>query len=76
MMNKSNINKECIWDPDRDDLLTITQLRERTDFSTNDNAGLRQYHSNSRKWRRTKEPLDEGERGEWESWLKAQHLEN
>ena len=29
-----------------------------------------------RKWRRTKELLDEGERGEWKSWLKAQHSEN
>ena len=27
-----------------------------------------------RKWRRTKEPLDE--RGEWKSWLKTQHSEN
>ena len=26
--------------------------------------------------RRIKEPLDESERGEWKSWLKAQHLEN
>ena len=24
-----------------------------------------------RKWRRTKEPLDESERGEWKSWLKT-----
>ena len=29
-----------------------------------------------RKWRRTKEPLDASERGEWKSWLKAQHSEN
>ena len=29
-----------------------------------------------RKWRRTKELLDESERGEWESWLKAQRTEN
>ena len=29
-----------------------------------------------RKRRRTKEPLDESERGEWKSWLKIQHLEN
>ena len=29
-----------------------------------------------RKWRRTKEPLDESERGEWQSWLKTQHSEN
>ena len=35
----------------------------------------RSYHSNSRKWRGTKKPLDESERGEWKSWLKAQHLE-
>ena len=30
---------------------------------------------NGRKWR-TKETLDESERGEWKSWLKAQHSEN
>ena len=29
-----------------------------------------------RKWRILKEPLDETERGEWQSWLKAQHSEN
>ena len=29
-----------------------------------------------RKWRRTKEPLDESERVKWESWLKTQHSEN
>ena len=28
------------------------------------------------KWRRTKESLDESERGEWKSWLKVQHSEN
>ena len=26
--------------------------------------------------RRTEEPLDESERGEWKSWLKAQYSEN
>ena len=30
----------------------------------------RQYHSNGRKWRETKDLLDEGKRGEWKSWLK------
>ena len=30
----------------------------------------RWYHSNDRKWRGTKEPRDEDERGEWKSWLK------
>ena len=29
-----------------------------------------------RKQRRTKEPLDESEKGEWKSWLKAKHSEN
>ena len=24
----------------------------------------------------TKEPLDDGERGEWKSWLKTQHSKN
>ena len=34
------------------------------------------YHLYGRKQRRTKEPLDESERGEWKSWLKTQHSEN
>ena len=36
----------------------------------------RWHHPYGRKWRGTKEPLDEGERVEWKSWLKAQHSEN
>ena len=35
----------------------------------------RWHHPYGRKWR-TKEPLDESERGEWKSWLKAKHSEN
>ena len=31
---------------------------------------------NGRKQRRTKLPLDESERAEWQSWLKTQHSEN
>ena len=34
----------------------------------------RWYPSTGRKWRKTKEPLNEGERGDWKSWLEAQHL--
>ena len=30
-------------------------------------------HSNDRNWRGTKEPLDEGERGEWKSCLKTKY---
>ena len=33
-------------------------------------------HPNGRKWKETKKPLDEGERGEWKSQLKTQHSEN
>ena len=36
----------------------------------------RWHHPYGRKLRRTKEPLDEIEREEWKSWLKAQHSEN
>ena len=34
------------------------------------------YYAYGRKRRRTKELLDESERGEWKSWLKTQHSEN
>ena len=33
-------------------------------------------HYNGRKQRKTKEPFDESERGEWKSWFKTQHSEN
>ena len=37
------------------------------------NESIRRWsHFNDRKWKGTKDPLDEGERGEWESWLKIQ----
>ena len=34
------------------------------------------HHPYARKWRGTKEPLDESEIGQWKSWLKTQHSEN
>ena len=40
------------------------------------NFRCRWHHPYGRKWRGTKKPLDENERGEWKSWLKAQHSEN
>ena len=39
-------------------------------------ADTRCHHPYGRKPRRTKEPLDESERGECKRWLKAQHSEN
>ena len=38
-------------------------------------AGIIIAGENIRKWR-TEEPLDESEKGEWNSWLKNQHSEN
>ena len=39
-------------------------------------SDMQWHHPYGRKWRRTKEPLDESEKGEWKSWLKAQQSEN
>ena len=39
-------------------------------------SDMQWHHPYGRKWRRTKQPLDESERQEWKSWLKAQHSEN
>ena len=39
-------------------------------------SDIRWHNRYGKKQRRTKEPLDESERGEWKSWLTAQHLEN
>ena len=39
-------------------------------------SDIRWHHPYSRKWRGAKKPLDESERGEWKSWLKAQLSEN
>ena len=33
-------------------------------------------YKNGRKWRGTKEPVDNSERREWKSWLKTQHSKN
>ena len=37
-------------------------------------SDVRLYHSSGRKQRRTKESLDEGERGEGKSWVKTKNL--
>ena len=34
------------------------------------------HHTHGRKQKGTKEPLEEGERGKWKSWLKTQHSKN
>ena len=40
------------------------------------NLRCRRHHPYGRKWRGTEKPLDQSERGELKSWLKAQHSEN
>ena len=39
-------------------------------------SDMKMIPSNGRKWRGTKEPLDEGKKEEWKSWLKIQHSKN
>ena len=39
-------------------------------------SDMRWHHPYGRKWRGTKKPLDESEKGEWKCWLKGQHSEN
>ena len=50
--------------------IRLDQLKAGIQTDGRDVNNLR-YHSNSRKWKGTKEPLDEGERGEWKGWLKT-----
>ena len=46
------------------------KLESRLLGDINNHKYIRCYHSNGRKWRGTKESLDEGERGEWKTGLK------
>ena len=39
-------------------------------------SDMRWHYPYGRKWRGTKKPLDESERGEQKTWLEAQHSEN
>ena len=49
------------------------ELRSPGKISITSNMQITPYN---RKWRGTKEPLNEGERGEWKSCFKTQHSEN
>ena len=50
------------------------ELRLPGEISTT--SDMQMISLSCRKWRGTKEPLDEGERGQWKIWLKTQHLKN
>ena len=50
------------------------ELESRLPVEISITSVCRWHHPYGRKWRRTKEPLDESERGEWKSWLKVQKM--
>ena len=56
--------------------LAEAQAEIKTAGRNINNLICRWHHPYGRKQRRTEEPFDESERGEWKSWLKAQHSEN
>ena len=65
-----NLYAECvIWNATLDEGQAGIKIAGR---NTN-NQIYRCHHPKGKKRRGTEEPLDEGERGEWKSWLKAQH---
>ena len=51
------------------------KLESRLQGEISITSDMRMTHPYGRKWRGTKEPLDESER-EWKSWLKTQHSKN
>ena len=55
----------------------INKLRyaDDTTLIAENEEELKKKKKKERKWR-TKEPLNESEKGEWKSWLKVQHSEN
>ena len=52
------------------------ELESRLSGEISITSGMQMTTPYGRKWRGTKEPLDESERGEWKRWHKAQHSEN
>ena len=52
------------------------KLESRLQGEISITSDMQMTHAYGKKWRGTKGPLEESERGEWISWLKAQHSEN
>ena len=79
------VRQDCIWSPCLFNFYAEYIMKCQAGWSTSWNQDCRGkyqlpqicrwHHSYGRK-QRTKEPLDESERGEWKSWLKTQHSEN
>ena len=52
------------------------KLESRLPGEISTTSDMQMISPNRRKQRGTKEPLDDGEREEWKSWLDIQHSEN
>ena len=52
------------------------KLKSRLPGAISITSDIRRHHPCGRKQSGTKEPLDDSDRGEWNSWLKAQYSEN
>ena len=67
------VTKSQTWLSDWTELNTM--LNARLDESQ---AGIKtaRRNTNNLRYAEDKDPLDEGERGEWKSWLKTQHSKN
>ena len=80
------VRQWCILSPCLFNICRVHNVKCQAGWTTSWNQDCREkyqqpqicrwYHSNSRNWRGTKEPLDEDERGEWQNWLETQHSKN
>ena len=57
-------------------MANVYVVAKKQTWLTDTHTHTHTHHPNGRKWRGTKEPLDESERGERKSRLKAPHSEN
>ena len=58
------------------ELKTVQTLSIGRNINNFRHRDVKRNYSYCRKWIKTKQPFDEGERGEWKSWLKSQHSKN
>ena len=52
------------------------KLESRLPGEISTTSDVQMIPTHGRMWKGTKEPLEDGERGEWKSWLKTQHSWN
>ena len=66
----------CLFNLYAEYIMRKHKLESRLPGEISITSDIQMPHPYDRKWRRTKETLDESERREWKSWLKAKHSEN